>query len=577
MTQSNSKDKKYEDFEKTRPVQLELFELDNIFTTKKKDYSGTIELYDMVPKYYHGDLEKIRTKDGFLKSLTRDFVYRNNNFTIRITPAQVETKDGEKSFYPSQREEIIEDVLRKFATDPNRNNFLDDRLSVRFTLYELWKELKNIKHSFHYGEIIEALNILRKCNIEIKTTNNRGKIMFSSSMFETFGVVDENNIKYSFSDSVDEPEDDNYSKKIVYFVRFNSLVSDSIKNGDWRLLNYTQSMRLRKSVSRWLFKRISHMFMYNKIELPYNIKLSTIIRDSGMTEYESLRFNFSQVQKCLDEMVEIGSLERYTVEKIFSEERKNKIADVKFLLYLSQSFISDLGLNYNIRNNDIKAIKANKKEKYEEQTFLFNDKKEITNNTNDNFRNEITELLKEYKLPTKEIDKIIDHKNKLNKSDKCIKINIKAAIDYIEKQRNQGKRCRVCAIITSSLNEDWGNTLIDGYEKKEDEEDLLTKANKYIETIENKDYKNISKKLLKSFEASIYLSWLIHLKFEGITKDTLILSCNNNFIIDTINKNYLNGVKRKVNNKYVWIKKGIKQIVEETKADIKNVEIVYKR
>lgn len=55
-----------------------------------------------------------------------------------------------------------------------------------------------------------------------------------------------------------------------------------------------------------------------------------------------------------------------------------------------------------------------------------------------------------------------------------------------------------------------------------------------------------------------------------------MLSCNNNFIIDTIKKDYLDGIKRKVNGEYVWVKKGIKQIVGEVEADVKDVEIIYK-
>ena len=51
----------------------------------------------------------------------------------------------------------------------------------------------------------------------------------------------------------------------------------------------------------------------------------------------------------------------------------------------------------------------------------------------------------------------------------------------------------------------------------------------------------------------------------------------NKIIVDTIDKNYLNGAKRKVNNKYVWIKKEMKQIAEEVKTEVKSVEIIYKK
>ena len=145
---AKDKIKQYNEYKKSHPEQLDLFSFPNIFDKKKDKYSGTVELYDIVPKYYHGDIEKIRTEKGLLEPITREFEFRKQKMFINISPAFVFDKNNKsKAFFPSQREEIVEDVLRKFATDPNRNEYLDDRLSVRFTLYDLWSELKKIKHS----------------------------------------------------------------------------------------------------------------------------------------------------------------------------------------------------------------------------------------------------------------------------------------------------------------------------------------------------------------------------------------------------------------------------------------------
>lgn len=66
--------------------------------------------------------------------------------SLTINSSIIEINRIGRAFYPSTREEIIENVLRKFATNPNKNEFLDDSLSVRFTLYDLWKELKETGH-----------------------------------------------------------------------------------------------------------------------------------------------------------------------------------------------------------------------------------------------------------------------------------------------------------------------------------------------------------------------------------------------------------------------------------------------
>ena len=147
--------KKYNEFEKSRPQQLDLFStLGGIFERDKEKYSATAELYDIVPKYVLMDVEKLRTKEGFLPILNREFVFKKQTMSMKITPALLEVENGKsKAFYPSTREEIIEDVLRKFATDSNRNEFLDDRLSVKFSLYDLVLLIIMIIHKLNMMKI----------------------------------------------------------------------------------------------------------------------------------------------------------------------------------------------------------------------------------------------------------------------------------------------------------------------------------------------------------------------------------------------------------------------------------------
>ena len=193
------------------------------------------------------------------------------------------------------------------------------------------------------------------------------------------------------------------------------------------------------------------------------------------------------------------------------------------------------------------------------------------------FKNEVQQLLKDYNITDKDINKIFNCKK--NKSMDNVKSNIFAAKDYIKRESEKGNECNVIAIILTSIREDWGiqkQLFSNGEQINKSNESLVKET---IENISNKDYKKISKELLNNFGADVYMAWLSNLNFEKLDKktNTLILSCDNSFIIDTINKNYLNGTKRKVKDEYVWIKRGIKQVAEEINDDIKNVEIVYKK
>lgn len=559
------KNKKYIDYEKTKPEQLDLFSLNNIFLDKREPYSGTVELYDLVPKYFHDDVEKFRKDGKYLDILSRDFVYRKQNMKLNMTPAYLLQKDGStKAFFPSQREEIIEDVLRKLATDSNRNEFLDDRLSVRFTLYELWKELRKVKHTFSYDEIRESLEIMSKTNIEIKSEDK--KISFSSNMFETFGRVDGNE-----GGALDNTEE--YSKGIVYFIRFNSLVSESIKNKTWRIINYDQCMAYRKVISRWLHKRISHMFITGNIKSPYNIMLSTVIRDSGMTQYKNISMNIVQVENCLNEMINIGSIDKYEMEKVFFEGKKNKIEDVKFLLWVSKIFFEDIQLGFLAVRDDkeIKEIQNNiQSNKNGNADSLQTQDKQLKNE----MLQKVISLMEseQLSLRTSDVEKLLaclvfDENMKEN-----IILNAKACIEYIRNQEKKGEKYKTIAIFTRAIENNWQPN------GKEEKTDLLSIS----ENIELKNKREKEKSGVINCDDSKYIAITDKLKeiygdrvFKNnfskremaisFVEDKIILFFRWDFVFNNVNRDYVQTKD---------IDKNIIEIIKKLYPNIKDVSLI---
>ena len=88
------------------------------------------------------------------------------------------------------------------------------------------------------------------------------------------------------------------------FVKFNSQVTKSINKQTFRLYNYKKCMSLKYMLSRWLFKRISHHFIQASASNPYTIKLTTVVRDSGMNQKQRLSDASKQVTKSLNELVQ---------------------------------------------------------------------------------------------------------------------------------------------------------------------------------------------------------------------------------------------------------------------------------
>jgi hypothetical protein len=328
--QAKRQKSKIDDYNKSKPVQLELFELINPF---EKDYSNTIELYDFIPKYVWGRVERIQEK--FLEPIERDFDCRGLSYQVRIAPARIKDSDGvSRDYFPGKREELVEDALRKIAT-AGQGVFLDNEAGVTFTLYQLQQELKRTGHSYSITQIKEALMVCVGTSLQL--TDKSGQDVLASSIFDTIGLQTR--------------EDwEGQGEKTKAFVRFNALVTISIRNRTFRQFNYEVSMGYQNVISRQLHKRMSHHFTQASFTQPFTILLSTVIRDFGLTSYEKVSHNLRDVESALKEMVEKDVLLKYKLEKIIDEKRRNKIADARLILFPHPKFVSEV-------------ITANKKQK----------------------------------------------------------------------------------------------------------------------------------------------------------------------------------------------------------------------
>lgn len=314
--------KKIEEFEQSYPVQLQLFEF---LQMEENRYSNTVELYDFMPKYHWGKTERINGK--FLETLEREFECKGIKYKIEVAPAVIKDRDGvNRYYYPSKREELVEDALRRFAT-AQQGIFLDNRASVTFSLYQLQQELKRNGHSYSKDQIKDALLICAKTSITV--TAHDGAAVLVSNLFETLYM---------------QPREDwqRTGKKEKAFVRFNSLVSESILRGAFRQLDYEKAMSYSSVISRQLHKRMSHHYTQASITQPYHILLSTIVRDFGLAEYERPSLNYNQVIKALNEMKQKDVLLAYRVQKTTNPGNRNKLLAAKFTLTPHLHFINEI-------------------------------------------------------------------------------------------------------------------------------------------------------------------------------------------------------------------------------------------
>ncbi|KAA0574385.1 plasmid replication protein [Azospirillum sp. B21] len=336
--------------------------------TGRRHNVNMVSLYDLAPKYVfdspeskangqsaHGlEPKDAAVQDDRLPMIHRQFSFADQIYHLTVVPARIQRrvkgKDGrfvrdadgthvveEIDAYPGEREQIIEDVIRKLASDPSRLSVDNGEAILRFSLYEVWQELRSVRHTLSIPEIKEALMVMRRCTIQIERRGRR-KVMMDSGIFAGLGLRQR-------PSEVDDADDasilDDESGDAETFVQFNMMLREAIRRVDWHSISYEALMKIRNPFSRWLFKRIAETLRQDPSQSVVHITARDIIRDSGMSEwsrFRDMRLRIHDVVKALAD-VQIGALDRIEIEEI---KEGRKYVDVEYTLSPSQSFLDQI-------------------------------------------------------------------------------------------------------------------------------------------------------------------------------------------------------------------------------------------
>ncbi len=291
---------------------------------EREDLSNTIELWDLVPKYsVSKKTQNDIRKNGMLPIHEHNFVHMKKHFTLKIHPARVVVDGKEKEFYPGAREEIVEDALRKIATEDDQLFFDGNRSGVRFTLHNLRKELKRRGHTLSYTEVVEALTILKRSNIEI--SDFKGRVICESNIIRDLITVNQKEIR-------EDPS-------ARWYADFSILVTEGIKQLQYRQYNYTRIMSYKSQLSRWINKRLIHNYKQASLTKQYHIKLSTVARDSGLLIAKREKDNRVKFERSLKELKKGNVIMHYEGEEKRGE--RNKLLDVVYTIMPHHDFIEE--------------------------------------------------------------------------------------------------------------------------------------------------------------------------------------------------------------------------------------------
>lgn len=327
-----------EDISLARDEQLDLFAILDPYSRPQDVFSNSIELYDSLPKYVWEGRE---IKSVEKATLTRECTIRGKRIIVKIKPAVIERGDKSILIYPGEREELVEDALRKIAVNGQIIS-VNGKAGVSFTLYELRKELKRTGHTFSLDEIKEALFVCRGAVLECYSDD--GSSVINSSYFGLMGLTTEEEFKTG--------------KRTKCFVQFNPLVNDSIMNLTFRKYNYRVAMGIRSPLARFMYKRMAQYWSQASPENPYTPNVVSFLHQSprGLSSsmYENLRAMRNAIKVLANQNV---VLEEYEEEKVL--EGKQKIRDVRYKIFPHPDFIRDV-ISANQEKNSLRLKQVRK-------------------------------------------------------------------------------------------------------------------------------------------------------------------------------------------------------------------------
>lgn len=295
------------------------------------DMSNAIDFWDSVPKYFvsRAAQSKLRSSEGRLPSVTREFHCHGEKWSVTIGPARILERNKEIDYLPGKVEEIVEDALRKLSTMSGVGFVTGNQFGVRFTLYGLRKELSTQGHTYSYAQLDVALQVLKKASLDITAPLQHNKQQHTKSI-NILTQLD----RISRANKHGDP-------KSCYQAIFSHHVSDAIRDLSYRQIDYNTVMAYNGQLSRYLHKRLARNYVQASPLNPYTISMNSIARDSGLLEISRAHDRLRKVQQALDELVESDVLSGYDtdIERGSVQGSRNAIIDAKCTLRPTVAFI----------------------------------------------------------------------------------------------------------------------------------------------------------------------------------------------------------------------------------------------
>ena len=316
-------------------VQMQLFQSFHARDSETRQrLSNSLDFWDAIPKYSVNRQGggRQRGPDAAPPSiLTRHFEFRNHSFQLEIRPARVRhPRTGAIHVaYPTLREEIVEDALRKIASQQQCGFYCQGpgqpRAGVRFTLHALRKYLREQGHTMDHYQVKESLLILADCHIEVVTIDGPLRKQINASIIRTL-------ILSGRADLEQDPS-------CLCYADFHPLITDAIDAIQYRQFDLSAVLQHRKPLARWLHKYFIRAARNASPLHPIKLSMKFVKNASGLLGSARWRDDVRALRAALAELIDNHVL---VAAHACEAPVGAADADLRWLLTPSASLVADI-------------------------------------------------------------------------------------------------------------------------------------------------------------------------------------------------------------------------------------------
>lgn len=304
-------------------------------TDEERDkISSLFTAWENIPKYNCSAISgngSNSTSD--LEIINHKFVHDGDEYEMVLTPAHIQEKVGgverNAHYYPGLTEELVEMMLVKMAMDEAKL-YDDPNLSagraygVSFSLAGLRSALTEQKKTRSYTEIVKSLNILHKCNLELRVNGIKSA---SAPILPEL---------YTYAERGFKKTDPNAR----WAVRFHPLISMAINNRNYRQFNFERLLCTESKAALILSKMVLTQARNLSEHHPFRISYLDFVLHTGELNYKRRNDGIRKFRKVVDSLIRLGTLSHAIPKEI--RGWRSRIEDIEFELYGSKELISEI-------------------------------------------------------------------------------------------------------------------------------------------------------------------------------------------------------------------------------------------